>query len=146
LGLILVSTIGFLAKYSLTIPEATTTPLFLLIITILAFLLPFFTYGIKKDMVKLQKAIDDLATELKDTRKALNEKTDPLQSRQEPQNSEIEDKPWDELTQAEKDKHIAKIQKTMIYTGSPGSGLDIIDPPDIIHIGTYYEENIEFRA
>jgi len=138
-GLILISSTYLVGNYPLTLPQS-TTPLLLSIITALVSLLLLFVYQTKKDMAKMQQALDALALELKQTREAIGVNINPVESRQETKRDEVEDILWDELNQAEKDAHIAKIQKTMLYTGSSShSEQKNEDGCGAIQVDAYYE-------
>ena len=75
---------------------------------IAAFLL-LFTYQIKNDMAKMQKVIDGLTAELNRNREGQEANEEPLKPEQQALEMDIERTGWDELEQAEKDAHIAKI-------------------------------------
>jgi len=138
-ALILVATVYFAGKYSFTVPESATT-LLLFLITTLFSLLSLFIYQTKKDMAKIQKTLDDLIIEQKGNTEVLENKNDPLLSGQQAINEGVEETQWDELEQSEKDAHIAKIQKTMVYTGSSShSRQETDDPYGTIQIDTNYE-------
>lgn len=134
-GVMLVSLVCFMGKSALAAPEPAIL-LFLFVIAIAAFLLPLFVYQMKNDIAKMQKTIDGLAAELKRTREVLEEQKEPLQSKQEVSIKDVERTLWDELGQAEKDEHIAKIQRSMEYTGSTSpSRKDMGNGHDIIPLG-----------
>ena len=127
-ALILISIIYFAGKYSFTVPESATT-LLLPLITTLFSLLALFIYQTKKDIAKIQKTLDALVIEQKGSKEVLEGKDDPLLSGQQVINEGLEETLWDELEQSEKDAHIAKIQKTMVYTGSSSHTDAILTAP-----------------
>jgi low affinity Fe/Cu permease len=145
-GLILISSTYLVGNYPLT-PLQSTTPLFLSIIMALVFLLLLFVYQTKKNMAKMQQALDDLVLDLKQTKEALVASNILAESKQDAKSAETEEILWDELNQAEKDAHIAKIQKTMVYTGSSNhSEQKTEDTYGTIQIDAYYEmSDVEVR-
>jgi len=138
-GFVLISSTYLAGNHPPTLPQS-ITPLLLAIITALFSLLLLFVYQTSKDMARMRQALDTLTHDLKETKEALAAIINPFESRQEVKSDKTEEILWDELNQAEKDAHIAKIQKTMIYTGSPShSEQKTTDAYGTIQIDAYCE-------
>lgn len=134
-GLMLVPLLCFMGTSAFAVPEP-ATKLLLFVIAILAFLLSLSAYQMKNNIAKMQKTIDGLTAELKSARAVREEKKEPLKSKQQVVKKTVENTLWDELDQAAKDEHIAKIQKSMVYTGSTSPSKEQMrNPHDIIPIG-----------
>ena len=134
-GLMLVLLIYFMGRSAFAAPEPAIT-LFLVTIAMVVFLLSLFVYRMKNDMAKMQQTMDELAAELKRTREVKEAEKESLKSEQEAAREGVKKTLWDELGQAEKDEHIAKIQKSMKYTGSTSSSEERMrDIHDIVPIG-----------
>ena len=138
-GLIFISSIYLVGNYPQILSQPTTS-LFLFIITALLSLLLLFVYQTRKDMAIMRQALDTLTHDLKESKEASAGIYKPIESGQEVKTNETEEILWDELNQAEKDAHIAKIQKTMVYTGSSDhSEQKITDVYGTIPTDTYCE-------
>lgn len=139
-GLILISSPYLVGNGPLIFPQYTTT-LFLPIISVLvSLLLLVIVYQTKKDMARMQQTLDALTLELKQNKEALAAHKRPVASGQEANNDTARELLWDELNQAEKDAHIAKIQKSMIYTGSSShSEQETTDTYGTVQTDAYYE-------
>ncbi len=88
----------------------------------------------------MQQTLDALPLELKQNKEASAAHQRPVASGQEANNDTARELLWDELNQAEKDAHIAKIQKSMIYTGSSShSEQETTDTYGTVQTDAYYE-------
>jgi len=125
-GLILVLLASLMLKTSFVLSESTAMPIFSLY-TVLLLLMLLFVYQMKDVMTKMQNTIDGLGTELIRIREVLEAERGDADSTQHLADPEPGYMQWDSLDQSEKDEHIAKIQKSMEYTGDESNSEQAMD-------------------
>ncbi len=109
------------SKSTFTVPE-TATMLFIMLVTLI-FLLSYLVFRMRTGMAKIQRTIDELASELAHLKASKEAAGEPLRPEQQVSQTDEKKQLWHELDQTKRDEHVAQICQ------SPFN----IDPPKISH-------------